>query len=938
MSSGHQDDNGVSSSSQPSDGLTQAVGRLGVRRRASRGADTTPGAPTFPDPGQQLFGFRLRGELGRGAFARVYLAEQADLAGRPVVLKVSAIDGDEPQTLAQLQHTNIVPIYSVHEDAQAGLRAVCMPYFGGASLSAVLVKAFADAPRPTRGEQLVNALQAVAAPAVPVGAPAAGAAPALSIATGPTALDALRRMSYAAASLWVVERLAQALHHAHQRGIIHRDIKPSNVLLGSDGQPMLLDFNVSENAHGNLARAMLGGTVAYMSPEHLRAMVNHKAASACGADHRADIYSLGMVLYEMLAGARPFQQTGSYSAARTEMLAMAQERSQSAPSLRGQRPDTSWSLESVVRHCLATEAANRYQTAEELAEDLRRVLTDRPLKYAPELSRRERLAKWLRRHPRLTSSGTVAAAAAALLVAGGVAFVGVSRHLEGAREELAVAQAQDEARRFREATVRAQCLVNTTTEVQDNLRRGAAVCEEALGLFGVLGRDDWQQGADWRHLGADERATLAEDVRELLVLLAGARAAAAPDDPAVLGDALGLLDRAEAVEGLSPSRALWEDRARYLARLGRAEEARAARERAADVPPTSARDHYLLATAYAREGRDADAVAELDRAIDINPRHYWSLTLRGICHLARGQKTEAVADFGACTGLWPEFAWGHFNLAYAREKAGDHDGALHDYGTAIRRDPRFVLAYLNRGLLYSERKQYDPALADLRQAADLGRDDAYLHLGLGVALEALRRSDEADAEFRVAAERTREAPRVVRVRAGWVYGFAVAGRRPAEALAAFEAALALDPDEPQALYGRGMLLMQRGRDGEALACFDRVAALAPRLAEARRYRAILLARAGRLAPALEDVNWCLKEQPDAGASYYAAACVGALAVETYHDPGTAGQAAGQALAFLEKAFAHGYGRDRAGDDPDLKSVRQHPRFEQLLKEHAAGGK
>src|SRR5262249_5255847 len=87
----------------------------------------------LPQLGERLFGFLLCHELGRGAFARVFLAEQSDLAGRPVVLKVSAIEGSEAQTLAQLQHTHIVPIFSAHEDPRAGLRALCMPYFGGAS-------------------------------------------------------------------------------------------------------------------------------------------------------------------------------------------------------------------------------------------------------------------------------------------------------------------------------------------------------------------------------------------------------------------------------------------------------------------------------------------------------------------------------------------------------------------------------------------------------------------------------------------------------------------------------------------------------------------------------------------------------------------------------------------------------------------------------------
>src|SRR5262249_429483 len=117
-----------------------------------------PRVPGLPALGDEIFHFRLRRELGRGAFARVFLAEQADLAGRPVVLKSTTIERTEPQTLAQLQHTNIVPIYSVHEDRQAGLRAVCMPYFGGESFSHVLRRLWSTTSRPVQGAELVQAL------------------------------------------------------------------------------------------------------------------------------------------------------------------------------------------------------------------------------------------------------------------------------------------------------------------------------------------------------------------------------------------------------------------------------------------------------------------------------------------------------------------------------------------------------------------------------------------------------------------------------------------------------------------------------------------------------------------------------------------------------------------------------------------------------------
>src|SRR5262249_4812014 len=161
--------------------------------------------------GHQLFGFRVRHELGRGAFARVYLAEQTDLGARPVVLKVSAIEGNEPQTLAQLQHTHIVPVFSLHEDKDAGLRALCMPYFGGASLSKVLRSAWAGGLTPTQGADLADALGRIAAPA-PSGR---SQEPAPSSLTPDRPLALLRGLSYVQAVTWLGARLAEGLQHAH---------------------------------------------------------------------------------------------------------------------------------------------------------------------------------------------------------------------------------------------------------------------------------------------------------------------------------------------------------------------------------------------------------------------------------------------------------------------------------------------------------------------------------------------------------------------------------------------------------------------------------------------------------------------------------------------------------------------------------------------------
>ncbi len=218
---------------------------------------------SLPAVGDELFGFRMRHELGRGAFACVFMAEQEHLAGRPVVLKVSAVEGNEPQTLAQLQHTHIVPIYSVHENVAAGIRAVCMPYFGGASLSAVLHAAWDETPLPTHGAQLVRALEMVQAPpwepkqADPtVGQTFLSAKVQADRNVCPTPLAWMRSNSFVRTSAKLVAQLADGLDHAHERGILHRDIKPSNILLAGDGTPMLLDFNLSEDVHSSNAQRL----------------------------------------------------------------------------------------------------------------------------------------------------------------------------------------------------------------------------------------------------------------------------------------------------------------------------------------------------------------------------------------------------------------------------------------------------------------------------------------------------------------------------------------------------------------------------------------------------------------------------------------------------------------------------------------------------------
>ena len=255
----------------------------------------------LPQAGDSIGPYVLRRELGRGSFALVFLAEQADLENRPVVVKVSTQVTREPWLLARVRHAHIVEIMSHTEVDDGAFQLICMPFFGGATLTSVLA-ARRDQGRPAAsGRDLLADLDGVAAPEYP-GTHAAR-----------PARELLARLSYDRATAWIVARLAEALDHAFSRDVAHGDVKPSNILLSADGNPMLLDFNLARD--GARCAADPGGTLAYMAPERLRALADEprpldadSGPEPVGIDrapHLADLYALGMVLLEALTGRSP---------------------------------------------------------------------------------------------------------------------------------------------------------------------------------------------------------------------------------------------------------------------------------------------------------------------------------------------------------------------------------------------------------------------------------------------------------------------------------------------------------------------------------------------------------------------------------------------------------------------------------------------------------
>jgi len=419
----------------------------------------------------------------------------------------------------------------------------------------------------------------------------------------------------------------------------------------------------------------------------------------------------------------------------------------------------------------------RYQSAEQLAEDLERLLDHRPLAVARDPSLRERAAKWVRRHPKaVTVAATVAAVLAALAAYGGWCDLRRFGRAEGLLSEAAAAadagRSQEAARRAldvhgllaqsnavlpenftaaRRGGLNEQLAALTARVARSELhrfeqltdaRRGAAfdpsrttgsrdLAADPLEIYRVLERPDWEQLPHFRRLDPGDRAGVAEDVTELLAVRVVALEQGKTD---AASEMLDLLGRVPAIHRDCPPIELLRRHARKrpAGRAGTALLAAAA---------TGEFDYYLVGVIAARRDEFTTAIECLETALqqrppDRRPR-FWARFLHAYCCQRAGRDEEAIAGYGICIGLRPDFAWPYHNLGLIYTKRERYALAVKNLQEAVRLAPRLAEAHANLGVARFQLGRFSAARQSLDLTIDLGYRTAEVYSNRAAARQAL---------------------------------------------------------------------------------------------------------------------------------------------------------------------------------------------------------
>jgi tetratricopeptide (TPR) repeat protein len=651
---------------------------------------------------------------------------------------------------------------------------------------------------------------------------------------------------------------AEALDHAHQLGIIHRDIKPSNLLIDSRRNLWITDFGLARvGTDANLTvTGDLIGTLRYMSPEQA-------LAKRIVVDHRTDIYSLGVTLYELLTLHPVFSGQD-----RHEILRQIAFDEPAPP--RNLNPSVPDELETIVLKAMSKNPSERYATAQELAEDLRRHLEGKSI-FARKPSPLRRIAKWSMRHKPLVGAMCAATAAAIVVLAISVGWIVSDRQWRQNETEREVSHAVAEAEQLMNSANwlavkttlgRADGLL-VTGQANDALRQRVQKLRLDLDMVARLEQireDDVAMLDGLRDYTAlDQRYNDAFRDYGIDVLGPGDRSAAhefqkLDPAPAVDRSRLGEITSRPLRQELAAALDHWtvirrqstgvtESRILTIARVIDPDDLRNrirdAVERDeldtllegsspldnAKLPPASA---ILLATVLSETGNAARAVAVLESTQDANPGDMWlNLALAQNLHrLARWDEMRRFAEIAHA--VRPSSGAAYLAYADALRHKGSLDQSVAMCQEVIRLKPDNPHAYEMLGSVREDQTKWSEAATHFRRAIELDPQYVEARNHLGRCLTRLGKIDEAIDQLRAAIELK---PRYGGAHHNLGVALARSGRSD-EAIAALHRAIELDPQSAQPVTELGVVLVVRGQTREGVAMYRKAIALDPRYAEA----------------------------------------------------------------------------------------------------------
>jgi tetratricopeptide (TPR) repeat protein/serine/threonine protein kinase len=783
--------------------------------------------------GTQIGPYKLIEHIGDGGMGTVWMAQQTEPVRRLVAVKLIKAGMDsaqviarfeaERQALALMDHANIARVLD------AGTTDAGRPYFVMDLVRGVPITRYCDEHHLTPRQRL---------------------------------------------ELFIP--VCQAIQHAHQKGIIHRDLKPSNVLVALyDGKPVpkVIDFGVAKATGQTLTDKTLVtgfgaivGTLEYMSPE--QAEVNQ-----LDIDTRSDIYSLGVLLYELLAGSPPFSRKELEKAGMLEMLRVIREEEPSKPSTklstaeglptlaanRGTEPAKltkliRGELDWIVMKALEKDRNRRYETANGFAMDVQRYLADEPVQACPP-SVGYRLRKFARRHKAgLAIVGLILLFV--LLLGGGLGWVARDRAVRGAVLEQEVGRALEEAdswyRRDRlpvaqAAVQRAEGLLaggGGSDELQHRVRRWRADLDMVARLEEIrleksavkdLHFDSATADEDYRKAFQDYAVDVTGQEPAAAAALLGSRVirvelAAALDDWAFVRWALAMPD---GEKFLALARAIDPDPLRNQLReameQGRidAVDKLTTSEQITDAPAPTL---VLLASVLWSSGRTAQAVALLQRAQPAHAADFWINHQLGSFLRERKppQLDEAIRYYNVAVALRPRSPAARLDLGVVLQDKGDLPGAIAAFQKAISLKPDFAWAYSNLASSLRDKGDLPGAIAACQKALALKPDMAEAHCNFGLALR-----DKGDLPGAIAAYQKALALKPDLANAHSNFGSALREQGDlAGAIVAFQMAIALKPDCAGYYYNLGLALFQKRDLPGAVGAYEKAIALDPNYAEA----------------------------------------------------------------------------------------------------------